>query len=111
MFGRGECGLLNSLGHVVVTFLAGSETELLSLVVEAKALGVLVKAREASRLLVRFDALHLDDLGSGEYVGELDRCTTFFLVLNNFTDAFFNRVALCGHLIVKISLKSILIAL
>ena len=79
--------------------------------VETEALRVLVQTREASRLLVRLDTLHLDDLGSGEYVGELDGCTTFLLVLNNFTDAFFNRVALRGHLIVKITLKGILIAL
>ena len=79
--------------------------------VETEALGVLVKAGEASGLLVGFDSLHLDDLRSGEHVRELDRCTTFLLILNNFLNAFLNRVTLRGHLIVKISLIRILIAL
>lgn len=102
---------MDSLRHVVFVLLSRSETKLLSLVIKAEALRILVEASETSSLLVWLDAFHLDDLGAGENVGELDWGATLFLVLNNFANAFLYRVTLRRSLIVKISLVCILVAL
>ena len=102
---------LNRLGHVVLILLAWSEAEFLSLVVIAEALWVLIKACEASRLLIRFDTLQLNDLSSWKHIGKLNRSATLFLVFYDFLNAFFNWIALGGTLVVKISLIRILITL
>ena len=102
---------LNRLGHVVLILLAWSEAEFLSLVVIAEALWVLIQACEASRLLIRFDTLQLNDLSSWKHIGKLNRSATLFLVFYDFLNAFFNWIALGGTLVVKISLIRILITL
>ena len=58
--------------------------------IDTEALRVLVQAGEGPALVIGLDALHLNDLGSGEHVRELDRASPIFLVLNDLRDVFFN---------------------
>ena len=82
----------------------------MSLVVNGKALGILVEACEGSGLVVGFDSLHFDHLGSTEDVGKLDGGTALFLVFYDFCDTFFDGGALGDSLVVGVSFKRILVS-
>ena len=77
--------------------------------VAAQTLRVHVEAGEATRLRVRLDFLHLDDLGAGENSLELDRSALFFLVLDDFLQVFLDSIALLQLLVSLIALIGVLI--
>jgi hypothetical protein len=81
--------LLNRFSICIISF-SGSESKLLSLMVDAEALRVLVQAGERPALVIWLDALHLDDLGPRENIGELNRASALLLVLDDLPDVFFN---------------------
>ena len=104
-----EGSLLLSVPHHVVATLSRRDAELLPLVVAAHALRVLVQAGEAAALVVRLDALHLDDLGAREHVLKLDRRSVLLLVLDDFLDVLLDSVAHVKSLVVLISFVSVLV--
>ena len=84
-----ESSFLDSFGIVFIYF-SGSEPKLLSLVENTEALGVLVESSERSALVIGLNALHLNHLGAGQYVRELDWASAFLLVLDDFCDVLFH---------------------
>ena len=81
--------LLNRFSICIISF-SGPESKLLSLMVDAEALRVLVQAGERPALVIGLDAFHLNDLGAGQHVRELDWASTFLLVLDDFGDVLFH---------------------
>lgn len=80
-----ESSFLDSFSIGIIYF-PGSESKLLSLVEDTEALGVLVKSSERPALVIGLNALHLNHLGTGQHVCELDWASAFFLVLDDFGD-------------------------
>jgi hypothetical protein len=84
-----ESSFLDSLSVGVIDF-SGSEPKLLSLVEDTEALGVLVESSERPALVIRLDTFHLNHLGAGQHVRELDWASAFLLVLDDFGDVLFH---------------------
>jgi hypothetical protein len=81
--------LLNRFG-VGVLSLPGPEPELLSLMVDTKALGILVQASEGPALVIGLDAFHLNHLGPGEHIRKLYGASALLLVLDDLPNVFLN---------------------
>ena len=79
--------------------------------IAAQALRVLIQASEAAALLVRSDALHLDDFGTRQYVAEFDGSAVLLLILDNFLDVLLDGCTLRERLIVAVTLVRVLVAL
>ena len=84
-----ESSFLDSFGIGVIDF-SRSEPKLLSLVEDTEALGVLVESSERPALVIGLDTFHLNDLGAGQHVRELDWASAFLLVLDDFGDVLFH---------------------
>ena len=79
--------------------------------IDGETLGVLVKASETPALLIGLYALHLNYLGSGEYVGEFDGTPLLLLILYDLLDRFSHRISLGDRLVKHVSLIGVLVSL
>ena len=70
----------------------------------------MVEARETSAFFVWLDALHFDDLGPRQNIGELDWAPGFLLVLDDLLYRLLDRVALGDGLVESVALVGVLVS-
>ena len=104
-----ECCFLNS-SWIHVLIVACSDSELLSFVINTHALGVLVKTRKTSALIIWPYALHFSDLCPSEDVGELDGVSCLLLVPNDLGNSLFDWVSLVDSFVEFIALVCVLVS-